>query len=214
MPRLPRILLPQSYYHIIARGNNKHQIFNVSDDYQYYLDLIIKYKPDHPFDLYHYCLMPNHIHLLIQTSLTPQFSTFMKRLNLAYYHHFRIKYGWVGYFWQGRFKSQAIGKDSYFIQAGKYIELNPVRANLAQCPSDYVWSSYRYYAKGSSNKLITNDLFYEGLGSNPAKRQIAYRKLFIDELVLQSYDKNVWGSPTQRYREHLKIVRKLKKQNV
>jgi len=134
MPRLPRFLLSQSCYHVMDRGNNRNIVFKEKEDYFYYLELINKYKKEHPFNLYHYCLMPNHVHFLVQTKKAKDFSIFMKKLNLSYYHHFKKKYGWTGHFWQNRFKSKPVGKDEYFIQCGKYIELNPIRANITKDP--------------------------------------------------------------------------------
>lgn len=163
MPRPPRLLLSQSFYHTMTRGNNRHKVFKSDADYQYFLELLAKYKSEHPFDLYHYLLMPSHTHMLVKTNKASDFSTFMKRLNLAYFHHYRQSYGWVGHFWQGRFKSQPVGKGEYFIQCGKYIELNAVRAGLVEKPEDHSCSSYRHYALGDKNPLLTDDLFYEGL---------------------------------------------------
>jgi len=174
MPRQPRFLLSQSYYHIITRGNNRNTIFKEKEDYFYFLKLIAKYKKEHPFDLYHYCLMPNHVHLLIQTRNAKDFSVFMKKLNLSYYHYFKKKYGWIGHFWQNRFKSQPVGKDEYFIQCGKYIELNPIRANIVKDPKDYPYSSYNYYANSKENNLLTDDFFYE--------EEKGVRNLFIERL--------------------------------
>lgn len=134
MPRQARFLPPDNVYHIMCRGNNSHDIFIQKEDYLKYLELLEKYKEDHPFDLYHYALMPNHIHFLLKTSKETNFSEFMKRLNLAYFHYYRIKYGWKGHFWQDRFKSKLISQDDYLIQCGKYIELNPVRANIVSDP--------------------------------------------------------------------------------
>lgn len=211
MPRQPRFLLSQSYYHIINRGNNKNTIFKDKEDYLYYLELIFKYKKEHPFDLYHYCLMPNHIHLLIQTNKALDFSTFMKRTNLSYYHYFKKKYGWIGHFWQNRFKSKPVGKDEYFIQCGKYIELNPTRANIVKDPShsQYSYSSYNYYALGENNKLITNNFYYQGLGKDNKERQSNYQDLTIDSIIKKTYNKNIWGSDKQRYMEKRKIKRRM-----
>lgn len=207
MPRQPRLFLSQSYYHIMTRGNNRHQVFRSDDDYVYYLDLIKRYKSGYPFDLFHYCLMSNHVHLLIKTKKASEFSVFMKKLNLSYFHHYNKLYGWVGYFWQDRFKSQPVGKDEYFMQCGKYIELNPVRANLVKKPEEYSYSSYNYYTKGDRNELITEDMFYDSLGSDNNTRQKNYRDMVILELVGKSYTKPVWGSDQQRYQEIQKVVR-------
>ena len=194
----------------MTRGNNRNIVFKSDEDYQYYLELVSKYKIDHPFDLYHYCLMPNHTHFLIQTKKALDFSIFMKKLNLAYFHHYKREYGWVGHFWQDRYKSQAVGKDAYFIQCGKYIELNPVRASIVENPEDYKYSSYNYYAEGKPNHLITPDFMYEEMSKDGTERQIRYKELIVDQIIEESYSKNTWGSTWQRYREQDKINRKLK----
>jgi len=192
----------------MTRGNNRNIVFKSDKDYQYFLELVSKYKLEHPFDLYHYCLMPNHTHLLIQTKKALDFSIFMKKLNLAYFHHFKQNYGWVGHFWQDRYKSQVVGKDAYFIQCGKYIELNPVRAKIVERPEDYNYSSYRYYSESKRNNLITPDFMYKEMGKDDIERQHNYQKLIIDQLIEESYNMNVWGSNRQRYQEVQKISRK------
>ncbi|TSC92595.1 MAG: putative transposase [Candidatus Berkelbacteria bacterium Licking1014_7] len=205
MSRSPRLLLSQSFYHIMTRGNNRNIVFKYDDDYHYYLDLIKKYKSDHSFDLYHYTLMSNHTHFLIKTKSALDFATFMKKLNLAYFYYYKQHYGWIGHFWQGRYKSKPVGKDSYFIQAGKYIELNPVRKNIVKKSEDYHFSSFRYYGLGEKNDLITPDFIYQSLGKNKIERQNSYRKLIIDEMVVKSYNRSVWGSASQAKNEQNKI---------
>lgn len=205
MPRPPRLLLSQSFYHVMTRGNNRNQVFRCDSDYFHYLELIEKYKQDLPFDLYHYCLMSNHIHLLVKTKNADSFSLFMKKLNLSYFHYYRKQYDWAGHFWQDRFKSQPVGKDEYFIQCGKYIELNPVRANTVDKPEDYSYSSYTYYAFGKENDLITEDIIYSGLGNSSNQRQDIYRKIIIDDIVVKNYKAKAWGSDSQKYKETRKI---------
>jgi len=183
MPRQPRFLPPGNFYHIMARGNNRDDVFSRKEDYQYYLKKFAELKQEHPFDLYHYCLMTNHIHLAIKTNNETSFSMFMKRLNLTYYHYFHRHYGFSGYFWQGRFKSQLINSDPYFIQCGKYIELNPVRANLVDNPEDYLWSSYCFYAEDKANRILTPDIFYEELGQDNEERKKNYQKLVVGDIV-------------------------------
>lgn len=205
MPRSPRLLLSQSYYHVMTRGNNKNSVFRLDIDYLFYLDLIKKYKQNLPFSLYHYCLMPNHVHMLIKTNKNSNFSLFMKKLNLSYFHYYRKQYGWTGHFWQDRFKTQPVGKDEYFIQCGKYIELNPLRANLVNSPEDYHYSSYKHYVLGKSDGLITDDFFYENMGKNVRERQEKYKKMLICDIVLGNYKNKVWGSNSQRYNETKKV---------
>ena len=210
MPRPPRLLLSHSYYHIMARGNNRHWIFKNNSDYQYYIELINRFKTELPFDLYHYCLMPNHIHFLVKIQNAHNFSNFMKKLSLAYFYHYKELYSWVGHLWQDRFKSQPVGKDEYFIQCGKYIELNPVRKNLVEKPEEYPFSSYQYYAFGKNNILLTEDLFYSDLGKSKITRQKNYQNLIIGDLVKESYAKKVWASKPQSNNEKVKINYHLK----
>ena len=99
----------------------------------------------------------------------------MKKINLAYFHHYKKYYGWVGHFLQDRFKSQPVGKDAYFIQCGKYIELNPVRKGLVKKPADYFYSSYNCYTSGDYNQLVTEDIFYKELGANQEEREKNYK---------------------------------------
>ncbi|EKD55942.1 MAG: hypothetical protein ACD_58C00330G0003 [uncultured bacterium] len=153
--------------------------------------------------------MPNYVHMQVKTKNAYDFSLFMKKLNLAYFHYYRRNYDWVGHFWQDRFKSQPIGKDNYFIQCGKYIELNPVRAGIVNNPEDYSFSSYNYYSKRKRNHLITKDIFYNELGNNIKERQEKYKKMIINESVASSYGKKVWGSPNQCY-----VIMKQRKLNI
>lgn len=206
MPRPARLLLSQSYYHIMTRGNNRNVVFREDDDYQQFMRLLHRFKDELPFDLYHYCLMPNHTHLLIRTSDAHGFAVFMKKLNLSYFHYYRRKYGWVGHFWQDRYKSQPVGKDSYFIQCGKYIELNPVRANLVDRPEYYPYSSYSHYALAQNDDLISDDFLYLQLGSTPAERRLSYSKLVIGDEVYDQYKKPIWAAPKSRYNEAKKIT--------
>ena len=190
----------------MTRGNNRNQVFVRAEDYDYFLTRIAKYKADHSFSLYHYCLMPNHTHFLIQTNNADDFAQFMKKLNLSYFHYYKKHYGWVGHFWQDRYKAQPVGKDEYFLQCGKYIELNPVRAEIVQSAEDYPYSSYAHYRLGQPNNLLTEDMFYSELGSTPTERQVRYNKLVVGGLIQEGYKKKVWsGSGSQKHNETEKI---------
>lgn len=166
----------------MCRGNNGNDIFHSPLDYLKYLELIDRFKSDHPFDLFHYCLMTNHIHLLVRVKEGKEFSIFMKKLNLGYFKHYQKEYGWSGHFWQDRFKSKLITQDIYLVQCGKYIELNPVRAGIVEEPGEYIWSSYGYYAAGKANHLVTKDIFYDELGKSDEHRREVYAKMVIDEV--------------------------------
>lgn len=185
MARGARFVPENGYLHVMCRGNNRRNVFIKPKDYRFYLWLAGKYKIEAAIKIIHYCIMPNHVHFLLGIAPESNLASFMKRLNLVYFFHFRKKREYVGHLWQGRFKSKIIEKDNYFIRCGKYIELNPVRARLCQAPEEYAFSSYMYYAYGKENELLDNDPFYVNLGKTPEERQARYRELVTNKIVTE-----------------------------
>ncbi len=177
MPRIPRhlIVAPSQLYHVIVRGNNKFKIFQEAEDFYRYNALLFKAKKEAAVSLFHYTLMPNHVHLLIKAG-KKGISDFMHSIQLQYAKYFSRKYEHVGHVWQGRFKSLLIDNDEYAIACGKYIELNPVRAGLVQQPEDWPHTSYNFYAHGRYDPLVDVDPFYISLGKDPLTRQKNYRE--------------------------------------
>lgn len=154
MPRGARVLLSNACYHIINRGNQKQSVFFEDLDFRKYLQILKHYKRKFGFKLFGYCLMPNHIHIILEPKNPNELARFMQGLTQAYAMWFNNKYKKVGHLWQGRFKSMLIKKDSYFMECINYIEVNPVRAGLASSPGDYLWSSYRDRVFGNKNGLL------------------------------------------------------------
>lgn len=141
MPRTTRVIMENACYHIITRGNQKQTVFRESKDYEEFLKLLGRYKRKYNFRLYSFCLMPNHVHLLVEINQAPTLSLFMKGLNLSYSLYYNFKYEKVGHLWQSRFKSKLIEKNSYLLECINYIEANPVRAYLINDINQYPWSS-------------------------------------------------------------------------
>lgn len=186
MPRQPRIIPPEGgLLHVISRGNNRRKLFLRDIDFKFYYTLLKKLKYEESIKIYHYCLMPNHVHLLVGVGEESDLSMFMKRLNLKYFYYYRKKHKYIGHLWQDRFKSKLIQEEQYLIQCGKYIELNPVKANLVKFPEDYLYSSYRYYGFGIKDKIIDEDPLYINFGSNITTRQLSYRRMVVDEIIYQ-----------------------------
>ncbi len=154
MPRTARITLTNACYHVITRGNQKQSVFINTLDYQQYLSLLVKYKKRFRFNLYCFCLMPNHVHLLIKVKNPILLNKIMRGLNLSYTLYFNSKYGKIGHLWQDRFKSKIIERDAYLIECIKYIEANPVRASLVKLLEEYPWSSCNF--KAINNGLLDN----------------------------------------------------------
>jgi len=143
MARLSRAFLDYSCYHIIVRGNQKQNVFIDNEDFSKYLYTLKKAKRKYKIMLYSYCLMPNHVHLLIEVEKVRNMSKFMHWLNRGYAEYFNVKYQKVGHVWQGRFKSKPILKGQYLVHCANYIECNPIRANITDDIINYEWSSYK-----------------------------------------------------------------------
>ncbi len=172
--------------HIMSRGNNRQTIFKGDEEKSYFCYLLYSNKSFNGVHVYHYCLMGNHIHLIIHLDLNSNLPRFIKQVLLAYYSLYRNNHEHVGHLFQGRYKSILIDTHSYLSQCGKYIELNPVRAKIVEDPADYVHSSYHFYARGADDPLITPDPFYLGMGETEAQRQAAYREMVIDPGMVNS----------------------------
>ena len=180
MPRTARVIVDGGIYHVLTRGNNGQVIFREPDDYQRYLQLLLHYLGQHQLKLYHFALMPNHVHLVLEVSRAPSLSKVMSGLNLTYGWLYRKRYQYTGHLWQGRFKSLPIDRDSYLLECGRYVELNPVRAKLVSDPREYPWTSYRVYAEGAHNPLISMSPLYAMLGAAARSRQERYREFIRD----------------------------------
>lgn len=189
MGRPLRINVPNIPFHVLSRGNNKQVVFCEPAEFDYYLKLIKKYKEEFKFKLYHFCLMPNHLHFQIEPTIEGSLSKFMQKITLAHTKFFHQKYGTVGHIWQGRYKSSLIDRDEYFLHCGFYIEQNPRRKGLVEKAEDWKWSSYKFYAFGEKDSLIAAiidpDPFYLELSLNPEKRQKFYREMA--ERVMEDY---------------------------
>ena len=142
MPRSARIIPSVGYLHIICRGNNRRKLFRHEHDKKRYYFYLLNSKSEDKIDILHYCLMDNHLHLLIGVNQASDLSRFMKRVNLKYTFYYQNKYTYCGHLWQNRFKGKIIDDETYLIRCCKYIEFNPVRAGIVFHPQDYSFSSY------------------------------------------------------------------------
>ncbi len=183
MPRTKRLIPVDLAMHIICRGNNKQSVFNHDSDKFHYYSLLSELKKDNNVDILHYCLMDNHLHLIIWLNAQTKLSRFMKQVNLSYFNYYKKSYGYSGHFWQGRFKSNIIDIDSYLLQCGKYIELNPVRAGIVDLPEEYSFSSYNYYAKGNHDPVLTPNPAYLALSEFMESRRNQYIEFVVDSII-------------------------------
>ena len=175
MPRGPRITVPDGMYHITSRGNNREVIFREEADCEKYLALLQRYREKYEFSLYSYSILPNHFHVLIQTTEAGPISKIMHGMDTAYAMYVNRKYDRCGHVFQDRFHGSLVDSDEYFLEVMRYIDMNPVRAGLVKRPEDYRWSSHRHHALGEPNELIDHHDLYENLGDSAAERQDVYR---------------------------------------
>ena len=144
MPRNARKKSSTGIYHVMLRGINKQQIFEDDEDRQRFLETLSKYSDECSFTLYAYCLMGNHVHILIKEGHEGLPSIF-KRIAGSYVYWYNWKYHRTGHLFQDRFKSEPVEDDGYFLTVLRYIHRNPVKARLHKKLEHYPYSSYLEY---------------------------------------------------------------------
>src|SRR6266571_1814223 len=162
--RKPRVEIQCGLYHIISRGNYRQLIFGSDDDYRKFLLQLANQKAKLPFYLYAYCLMPNHIHLLVERQ-QDSISRIMQRLLTAYSQHHNRKYRKSGHLLQGRYKAILCQSDQYLAELVRYIHLNPVRAKMVRRAQDFPYSSHRAYMGLDEAWLVDAELVLRHFGA-------------------------------------------------
>ena len=175
MPTTRRLICDDSIYHVVQRGNNGQGVFRDDEDYEKFLSLMRWYIKKFAFALYHYCLMPTHIHLLLKVLKKETLAKIMQGLLQSYRFYYRKKYSYLGYLYQGRYRSKIIENDEYLLECGRYIERNPVRARLVESAEQYKWSSGIFYIAGLKNDIVTEDPLYSSFGKNIQERRRFYK---------------------------------------
>ncbi len=153
MPRSARKLSESNIYHVMLRGINRQNIFEESKDYVKMLRLLKDYQQVCGYSLYAYCLMSNHMHLLLQPGNEPLEKIF-RRLGASYVYWFNTKYGRSGPLFQDRYKSEPVKNDESFLTVIRYIHMIPVKAGQCQSPADYAYSSFSDYF---TNEMIDSE---------------------------------------------------------
>ncbi|MEA2113450.1 MAG: transposase [Patescibacteria group bacterium] len=146
------------YYHIYNRGNNKQDIFLEDVDYIFYLKRLRDYKEKNNASVISYCLMPNHIHLLVKQNTEIPIYKLVSSLHTSYSMYFNKKYSKVGRLFQGRFGCKNVDKDEYLLHLSSYIHLNPLSAGLVKKLEDYQWSSYPDYIGARNGTLCDKEV--------------------------------------------------------
>lgn len=161
--RKKREWYPGEIMHVMNRGINHCKIYLDNYDYIYFYNLVLECKEKMNFEIYSYCLMPNHYHLLIGTN-DVEIWRIMKKINEGYTRYFNTKYGRDGALFRGRYKSLEITDDVYLLECSKYINLNPVASNIVELPEKYMWSSCKILFYNMADELVDTykilDYFY------------------------------------------------------
>lgn len=174
MPRAARLVVPGIALHVTQRGHNRDRCFFEPADYALYLRLLALFARQHACAVHAYCLMPNHVHLLLTPQTYYGCARMMKRLAQCCTQHVNKARKRTGSLWEGRFHSCLVTSERYALACYRYVEMNPVKAGLAAHPADYRWSSYHANAHGQSSSFIEPHPAYPGTP--------AYRGLFSESL--------------------------------
>ncbi len=154
MPRLARAIVPNAPHHVVQRGNRRQRTFFKAADYASYLSIAREQFGDAGVEVWAYCLMPNHVHLIATPFDESGLAIAVGRTHLKYSRYINAREGWTGSLWQGRFQSSPMD-DAYFQRCVKYVGLNPVRAGLVAAASSWPWSSVQAHLEMRPDRLLT-----------------------------------------------------------
>lgn len=180
MPRQARKRSKSGIYHIMLRGSNRQEIFHDEEDCKRFLEILDKCKKKSELKIYGWCIMGNHVHLLMEED-NEDISITMKRIGVSYAGFYNMKYKTVGHLFQDRYKSEEIETNEYLLGAIRYIHQNPVKAGIVKTADEWEWSSCReYYSKQSVPPLLLNSERILGMFSEEKEKAIKRFKEFND----------------------------------
>ena len=209
MARLPRFFVRGYPLHVIQRGNNREAIFGDEADYHAYAEWLREAATRHGCAIHAYVFMTNHVHVLLTPTHPSSLPKTFQSLGRRYVQYVNATYGRTGTLWEGRYRATLIDSDQYLLTCCRYIELNPVRAEIVAHPREYPWSSYHFHARGDADPLLTPHDLYQQLGRTAAARQRAYRELFRHHLSGETLDEirkatnKAWVLGNERFKARL-----------
>jgi len=185
MPRSFRVKSLTKVYHIMIRGVNKTVIFYDDDDKRKFLQILKYYQGKYEIELFSYCLMDNHVHLLIKAK--ENFNKFMQCIQSVYALYFNKKYNRIGHLFQDRFKSIPVEEEKYLLECVRYIHQNPVKAKMSTVDK-YIWSSYREYIQNP--RIVNTDYILKLFSTNKEIAVNEYKK-YMSIISKQEDVKNI-----------------------
>ena len=233
MPRHARHMSTSGFMHIITRGIGRQLLFEEPEDYRHYLTALERYCIETCVNVCAYCLMENHVHLLVHGE-AEQIITFMKKLGVSYSFYFNRKYDRVGHLFQDRYRSEPVENDAYLLTVFRYILRNPCKAGICKA-SEYPWSSYSMYVAPPQHMNL--DLIHEKLGSYEQYRDfietdneddcMEYEEIIKDDAwaqsvlrkhlgiqsgtILQQYDKNKRNEALKKLKNQGLTIRQIER---
>jgi putative transposase len=188
MPRRARISAAGIPMHVIHRGNNRSFCFVSDEDRSFYLFHLGRMLPRFGCRLHAYCLMTNHVHLLLTPSREESCGLLMKNIAQLCSQYMNRLHRRTGTLWEGRFRSCLVQSELYVLSCYRYIESNPVRARMVGRPGEYEWSSYHANANGLPDPVVEPHAEYLNLGGTDDERRRAYRPLFGSDMDTTEVD--------------------------
>jgi len=179
MARQTRLIVPGTSLHIVQRGHDRQPCFRHETDCLVYLSNLQELRAKMGCAIHAYCLMTNHVHLLITPSASEACAGLMRNLGQRYVQYFNRRYRRTGTLWEGRFRSCLVDSARYVLACYCYIEMNPVRAGMTSKPIEYIWSSHAGNVGQLDNRLLTPHGEYVALAADKDARHAAYRGLFM-----------------------------------
>ena len=210
MARPPRLDVPDAFYHVIARGNQRRSVFRDDTDFRRYIELLTYYQQRHRFTLYAYVLMPNHVHLLISPHHI-RLAKSMQGLQQSYTQSFNKRHRLVGHCFQGRYKAILCDVDAYLLELLRYVHLNPVRAGLADTPEGYPWSSHSLYLIGHDSGGVAVEDILRQFSSARDHAVVAYRA-FVRDGLPEGHRQDLYTVVSQRLLGDDRFVERMEKQ--
>jgi len=192
MARRPRLFAPGLLYHVIVRGNQRRKTFLNDGDYEAYLTRLSQYRRRYDYTVHAYCLMPNHVHLLVESSRQP-LAKFMQGLQQSYSQYFNLHHRKSGHVFQGRYKAIVCDKDEYLLQLIRYIHLNPVRAGMVKEPEKYLYSGHLAYLDGKVSETIDPRKVLSVMGGR------ARYRAFVGDGVNEGHKEEYYEVSDQRF---------------
>ena len=196
MPRTARLVVPDVALHVVQRGHSRADCFFEEADYRAYLYFLRTYATRFACKVHAYCLMTNHVHLLLTPPDATSCARLMKHVAQRYSKRLNARHGRTGTLWEGRFHSALVASERYALACYRYIDLNPVRAGLVKHAGDYPWSSYRANCSIRLDNFVSPHAAFLALAGDSTERAASYAALCnasLEQTVLDDIRKATCG---------------------